>query len=475
MTQPTAYAPSTDFSGEEAASMSGRSTVRTAQLDAELAAVSITTGQIISNLSLVQRGDNELQDQIVKTHALHPDVLALLGSTSLNPRGTWVTATAYAAKDIVDRTGTSYICVTAHTSGTFATDLAAGKWMTLTAAGSSTLAQFIAVSSTTPTSAPSATGGDSVAIGNGATAPGGPGYAIGNSNAGGDNSFAAVVGSNSSSYGAQALNSIAIGYQAKVASGASGAVAIGGGAATVAAGTKAVVIGGDANQTSAAVSAILGGSSNTIGASSSQSAIICGSGGIINNSATYSALVCALNGEVQAGVTTSAGIFCSDSSKVGANNSAALAGSNLRTRLTGQVSWGAQVSVGDGQASHVVAQGVTTNATPTSIYARTSAGTRLLVANNSTAAFTALIVARRTDVVGEAAAYEIKGLIANNAGTTAIVGAITKTVIAESDASWDATIVADNTNDAIDIQVTGAAAKTIKWAANVLVVEIGLT
>jgi hypothetical protein len=42
--------------------------------------------------------------------------------------GAWITATAYAVDDIVEYQGSSYICVVAHTSGAFATDLAAVKW-----------------------------------------------------------------------------------------------------------------------------------------------------------------------------------------------------------------------------------------------------------------------------------------------------------------------------------------------------------
>jgi hypothetical protein len=40
----------------------------------------------------------------------------------------WVTTTAYVVGDIRSNGGVNYYCVTAHTSGTFATDLAAGKW-----------------------------------------------------------------------------------------------------------------------------------------------------------------------------------------------------------------------------------------------------------------------------------------------------------------------------------------------------------
>ena len=54
----------------------------------------------------------------------------LVGSPSA-----WVTTTAYAVGDLVSHSGTNYYCTTAHTSGTFATDLAGGKWYALPATG----------------------------------------------------------------------------------------------------------------------------------------------------------------------------------------------------------------------------------------------------------------------------------------------------------------------------------------------------
>lgn len=44
------------------------------------------------------------------------------------PRGAWATTTAYSIRDLVTQSNVVYICVVGHTSGTFATDLAAGKW-----------------------------------------------------------------------------------------------------------------------------------------------------------------------------------------------------------------------------------------------------------------------------------------------------------------------------------------------------------
>jgi hypothetical protein len=40
----------------------------------------------------------------------------------------WVTSTAYSVGDYVSQGGSTYICKSAHTSGTWDTDFAAGKW-----------------------------------------------------------------------------------------------------------------------------------------------------------------------------------------------------------------------------------------------------------------------------------------------------------------------------------------------------------
>lgn len=58
------------------------------------------------------------------------------GATLLSPTpAAWLTATAYTVGALVAQGGSKYYCTTAHTSGTFATDLAAGKWYLLPASG----------------------------------------------------------------------------------------------------------------------------------------------------------------------------------------------------------------------------------------------------------------------------------------------------------------------------------------------------
>lgn len=131
MQAPT-YAPATDFSDEEEDAVGGRSTVRTTALDAELTSIATSVNALQANQELNQRDDGEIRDHRVKVHTLAADVLALLTIYGAAPRGNWVTSTAYALKDLVSESGNTYIATVAHTSGVFATDLAAQKWLLFT-------------------------------------------------------------------------------------------------------------------------------------------------------------------------------------------------------------------------------------------------------------------------------------------------------------------------------------------------------
>lgn len=142
MSQPTRFVITVDFSEEEANGVAGRSTVRTAMLDGLMAAIQVTTDQICDNLAVLQRDDLGLTDGIVTVPALSNEVRALLASTAWTVRGGWVTATDYAAGDVVIETDLVYVCMVAHTSGTFATDLAAGNWGQVTATATANATSF---------------------------------------------------------------------------------------------------------------------------------------------------------------------------------------------------------------------------------------------------------------------------------------------------------------------------------------------
>ena len=149
MSQPTAYVISTDFSEEEASGVSGRSTVRTPALDAELSAIVLTISEIRANMAALQRDDLKLIDSAVELHTLSAEVLTMMGSAgfTLNDPIDWATATEYAARSMVKEGTGTYVCVVAHTSGVFATDLAAGKWLLIF----DTSAYIASVVSMTPT------------------------------------------------------------------------------------------------------------------------------------------------------------------------------------------------------------------------------------------------------------------------------------------------------------------------------------
>ena len=133
MPQPPQYTRITDFSTDEANNLTGRSTVRTPNLDTELDNVKLTLDQLLTNIGLIQRDDGKLLDGVVTQASLSSAVTALFVAIGANPRGAWLTATVYAVKDIIE-TGAPiapYMCVTAHTSGVFATDYAAGRWVVI--------------------------------------------------------------------------------------------------------------------------------------------------------------------------------------------------------------------------------------------------------------------------------------------------------------------------------------------------------
>lgn len=52
-------------------------------------------------------------------------------------KGAWVTATTYSQNNLVVQAGTTYIAISDHTSGTFATDFLDGKWEVVAAVGAS--------------------------------------------------------------------------------------------------------------------------------------------------------------------------------------------------------------------------------------------------------------------------------------------------------------------------------------------------
>jgi hypothetical protein len=126
---------------------------------------------------------------------------------------------------------------------------------------------------------------------------------------------------------------------------------------------------------------------------------------------------------------------------------------------------------GDAQKVLVALRNKTTDATPVTLYSNGSS-TRLTITSGKILYADVLISGIKSD--GSAAAcYKRKVAIKNVGGTTSLVGTVEAIgTDIEDNASTDVAITADNTNDALDISVTGIAAETWRWVCVVEGLEI---
>ena len=228
---------------------------------------------------------------------------------------------------------------------------------------------------------------------------------------------------------------------------------IGGGELNEAYGSENTVSGGKNNEagsagTSVNDAVIAGGLDNLVGGASTAAAV---SGGRSNNaSANYSTVIGGRNNRTNGDYSTASG----QDASAEIPHSQTLGGSAFYGR-------------GDAQTTLVVRKAQTTDATLTAM-------TTMVLPDDSTWAFEVLIVARRTDADNESAGYKISGVIDRNTGvaTTALVAAITKTVLGEDTAAWDVDAIANAASGGLQIQVTGEAAKAINWVARVELSEV---
>jgi len=252
----------------------------------------------------------------------------------------------------------------------------------------------------------SATDGGAAALGYNAVSAGSGGNAtaLTNSYASGANSFAAAIGNNTSSYGATGANSVAMGYQAKAT--ASGARAI-----------------GQYNTANATFSAAIGGAGN-----------------VTQNTASYS--------------------FVS--------------GQYAKSTIVGQKvhASGQFAATGDAQGSMFILRADTTDATATVLTTNNGTGStnnQIVAASDTCIMFSGTLVAMQNGAQDQGG-WEIKGLLKNDGGTTTLVNSEVKT-FADGN-GWTVVLSADNTNNALAITCTGEAAHNIRWVANISTSEV---
>jgi hypothetical protein len=102
-----------------------------ADMDVDYDRIKTVLDAVVAGVADVRRDDGAVKNASIGADQLKSEVLTLL--KGVTPKGDWVTATAYSKLDLVRENNILYFCLVAHTSGTFATDLAAGKWMMISA------------------------------------------------------------------------------------------------------------------------------------------------------------------------------------------------------------------------------------------------------------------------------------------------------------------------------------------------------
>jgi hypothetical protein len=86
--------------------------------------------------------------------------------------------------------------------------------------------------------------------------------------------------------------------------------------------------------------------------------------------------------------------------------------------------------------------------------------------------FIAYVTAKRTNGANEGAFFKLEGAIRRETlnSSTSLIGTVTKTAY-KDDSNWDVDATANTTNGRLEITVTGATGKTIKWTAKVEFIE----
>lgn len=206
----------------------------------------------------------------------------------------------------------------------------------------------------------------------------------------------------------------------------------------------AVIAGGSNNLANGEYSVIGGGVDNQITSAGDKGVVV---GGEANTaSAVYSTVI--------------GGAFNS------AETAASVAmGRYAKTTILGERAFAADefAVAGDQQISEVMLNRTTTTATQVPLVIRSA--NQMNIAPGATWVFRVSVVARRTDTGSDSAGYTCDGVIKNSAGTTSLVGTATITTLAEDTgaAAWSVDCVADDTDDALMVKVTGAASSTIRW------------
>jgi hypothetical protein len=138
--------------------------------------------------------------------------------------------------------------------------------------------------------------------------------------------------------------------------------------------------------------------------------------------------------------------------------------------LTADYSGGSSTTVSS--TSGIALYSGTTNTDQYSgIFLNGQAGNRLILEENSTISFTALIVGKDT-VTNESCAFDLNGAVERENNITKVIGSVGKFVLARENPLFDASISADDINEGIQVNVKAATSNPTKWVAKINYTEV---
>ncbi len=308
--------------------------------------------------------------------------------------------------------------------------------------------------------------------------------ALGTSYANGVDSFAAAIGSTSTSLGARDANTIAIGQQANASE--TGAIALGRG--TVSGDFYSSGLGGFNNLVNSDYATIAGGRENTIQDASSiqrgdYSAVLGGRDNTITNN--YAAAwgrqntITGFGGTAGGGYNEAGGSYSVAIGYFNITGDDAFAGfahgRDAKSTIRGsraQAS-GRFAAIGDAQGGQYILRIFTPDATSVVLTAEgnsTVSGTNQIVAASDTCiTFSGTIVAMQNGAQSYGS-WEFKGLLVNDGGTTTLANSVITAI--SNTSNWGVALSANNTLNALSITVTGEASHNIRWVANIHTAEV---
>lgn len=247
---------------------------------------------------------------------------------------------------------------------------------------------------------------------------------------------------------------------------------IGGGNSNLASNDQAVVCGGDDNEANAVESFIGGGNGNT---TSGTQSVVCGG---LDNGAT-GVLSAVVGGYLNAATAQGAFVGGGEENTASTGMACVPGGIGAEADLWAEIahSGGKFTTQGDCQTCELQWRISTANVDANTEAFLDGAAVVAAIPNNTSWVFDILHIGRSS--AGVTAAWRTVGAIQNNAGTTALVAAVTNTLIADgTGGTWGAVgnvpvVDANNGNDSLRIRVTGALATPIRWTSIARMAQLG--